>query len=488
MMPLVVVENTRRWSLDIPGVEVVPAREYLTDSRYSERRRVTVFNLCRAYGYQTLGYYVSLLAAARGHRPLPSPATIQGLHISPLIRLVSEELDPLIQRSLAPLKSESFDLSVYFGRNVAKRYDRLSQLLFNEFPAPFLRATFNLDGRWRLHNVRVIPTSEIPETHRDFVIEQAQAFLARPLRVPSRKTYRYDLAILYDPNAADSPSNDGAIRKFVRAARRTGMDATLIGPSDYGRIAEFDALFIRVTTLVDHYTYRFARRAAAQGMIVIDDPESIVRCTNKVYQAELFSRHEIPSPRSMVVHEGNVDEVVKSVGLPCVLKLPDSSFSQGVVKIETQRELIRQLDAFFETSDLLIAQEYTPSSFDWRIGVLDGRALYACQYHMVPGHWQIVAADARWGRRWGKVVTMPLEDVPPRIVRLATRSASLFGKGLYGVDIKAVDRRVMVTEVNDNPNIDAGYEDRVLKDRLYRDIVQYFRDRLDARGQMTGSR
>jgi len=62
---LLVVESTKRWPLHIPGVEVVPARTYLTDARFAERRGVAVYNLCRTYGYQTLGYYVSLLAAAR---------------------------------------------------------------------------------------------------------------------------------------------------------------------------------------------------------------------------------------------------------------------------------------------------------------------------------------------------------------------------------------------------------------------------------------
>ena len=41
---------------------------------------------------------------------------------------------------------------------------------------------------------------------------------------------------------------------------------------DLGRLAEFDALFIRETTAIDNHTYRFARRATQEGMPVIDDP------------------------------------------------------------------------------------------------------------------------------------------------------------------------------------------------------------------------
>ena len=60
-------------------------------------RGAKVFNLCRSYRYQSLGYYVSLLAAARGHRPLPGVTAMQDLKSHHIIRHVSDELDRLIQ-------------------------------------------------------------------------------------------------------------------------------------------------------------------------------------------------------------------------------------------------------------------------------------------------------------------------------------------------------------------------------------------------------
>jgi len=71
---LLVMNNPRDWPLKMRGVEIVPARAYLAESRFSELRGVRVFNLCRSYRYQSIGYYVSLLAAARGHRPLAADA------------------------------------------------------------------------------------------------------------------------------------------------------------------------------------------------------------------------------------------------------------------------------------------------------------------------------------------------------------------------------------------------------------------------------
>ena len=273
----------------------------------------------------------------------------------------------------------------------------------------------------------------------------------------------------------------------MKAAARQGIDCTLITPDDYGRLAEFDALFLRETTRVDHHTYRFATRAVAEGLVVIDEPEAIIRATNKVYQAELFHRNGIPSPRTFVVHEANRDELVERVGLPLVLKKPDGAFSVGVVKASTEEEVAERLDALLAESELVVAQEFTPSEFDWRIGVLDRRPLYAARYHMAKGHWQIVQ-DGERVRTYGKVEAVRFEDVPQLVLDTALRAASLFGDGLYGVDLKEIDGRVVVMEVNDNPNLDAGYEDAVFKDNIYDELARWFRVRLDRRGSERGGR
>jgi len=488
---LIVVENPKRWPFDVDGAEVVAARSYLVEPRFAAMRRAAVYNMCRRLGYQTVGYYVSLLAAARGHRPLPSVATVQALSQSPLVRIAAadEDLDWEIQHALGRLRSDEFRLSIYFGRNIARRYDGLCRALFNQFPAPFLFARFlRTDDKWRLAGIRLGATSEIPEKHRDFVLDRANKYFSRPAGPPRKtRSFQYDLAVLWSENDPTAPSDERAIKRFVRAAARQDIDVKTIGPDDYGRLAEFDALFLRETTKVDHHTYRFATRAVAEGLVVIDEPEAIIRATNKVYQAELFLRNGIPSPRTFVVHEANREEVVERVGLPCVLKKPDGAFSIGVVKASTPEEVSERLGALLKESELVVAQEYAPSEFDWRIGVLDRRALFACRYHMAKGHWRIVQEVERQ-RRYGTVDAVPFEDVPQSVLDTALRAASLFGDGLYGVDLKEIDGRVMVMEVNDNPNLDAGYEDGVRKDAIYDEIAAWFRARLDRRGSDRGLR
>jgi len=484
MPVLIVVNNPSDWPLHISDVEVVAARAYLTDPTYSDMRKVKVFNLCRSYRYQSIGYYVSLLASARGHKPIPRVTTIQDTKSPTIIRSLSDDMDELIQKSLGHIQSQKFVLSIYFGRNVAKRYDALSSQLFKLFHAPFLRAQFVYKSAWEVQNIGFIAASEIPESHWTFVVEAAQEYFAgRRAYVPRRVVPRYDLAILNDPKEEeeDPPSNEAAVQRFIRAAEQKGMGVEVITKDDYAQLAEFDALFIRQTTRVNHYTYRFARRAAAEGIVVIDDPESILKCANKVYLAELLSRHKLPMPKTLIVHKDNVDSVGTELGFPCVLKQPDSWFSRGVVRVESEAQLKEQVEAMLGQSELIIAQEFVPTDYDWRIGIFDRKPLYACKYFMARNHWQIVKRETGGRSRHGKVEAVPVGYVPKFVVGAALKAANLIGDGLYGVDLKQVGRQCYIVEVNDNPNLDAGYEDAVLKDELYDRIMEGFLKRIERR-------
>jgi glutathione synthase/RimK-type ligase-like ATP-grasp enzyme len=480
---LLVVNNPDRWPLHLPEVEVVAARTYLTDPRCSTLRNCKVYNLCRSYRYQSLGYYVSLLAEARGHKPMPRISTIQDIRFQSLTRAFSGDLDELIQKSLSHLQPDDFTLSVYFSRNVARRYDRLSRQLFNLFPVPLLRAQFHRDEEeWEIKSLNPISTNEIPEAHREMVLDLAKDFFTKGRAHPTRKSPpRFSLAILADRDDSTPPSDAKALEKFAAAGERLSFSVELLEKDDYGRVAEFDALFIRSTTAVNNYTYRFARRAEAEGLVVIDDPESIVKCTNKVFLAELLARHRISTPRTEIIHRDNVEEVPKRLGFPLILKQPDSSFSQGVMKMESEGAYLEAVEALLEKSDLLIAQEFLRTEFDWRIGILDQRPLYACQYFMARNHWQIYNNLETGDAHTGDFKTVPIEMAPQRVVQTALRAANFIGNGFYGVDLKEIKGRCCVIEVNDNPSIDHGVEDKMLRNFLYERVIEVFLRRLEAR-------
>jgi glutathione synthase/RimK-type ligase-like ATP-grasp enzyme len=100
---------------------------------------------------------------------------------------------------------------------------------------------------------------------------------------------------------------------------------------------------------------------------------------------------------------------------------------------------------------------------------------------MARGHWQIIQHRMSGSPRAGGFETVPINSVPSRVRKLALKAASLVGKGLYGVDIKVVNDQPIIIEINDNPSLEHGVEDKILGNELYRIILREFVDRLNAR-------
>jgi glutathione synthase/RimK-type ligase-like ATP-grasp enzyme len=483
MRKLIIVNNPKEWNFSIENVEVVAAKNYLLDAEFASARQLQIFNLCRRYSYQSTGYYVSLLAEARGHRAIPSVTTMNDFKSRNIVRSISGDIDELIQKSLKHLKGPEFTLSIYFGRNISERYDKLARALYNLFQSPLLRAHFlhNSQGEWLLDHIQPIPFQMISEEHKPYVEDFAKTYFAQK-RFPAgrQQRYDYDLAILVNPDEPDPPSNKKALQHFREAAEALDFSVDFISRDDYSRLSEYDALFIRETTRVNHHTYLFARKAQSEGLVVLDDPESILRCTNKVYLAELLNRAKVRTPRTHIVHKEYRPDLAAILGLPLVLKKPDGSFSKGVRKCSTQQELEEVLEQMFEESDLLLAQDFMPTDFDWRIGILNGKVLFACRYFMAKGHWQIYNWAAQQDDKIGPYDCVPLSKVPSFVIHTALKAAHQIGDGLYGVDIKELDGKAYVIEVNDNPNVDDGIEDQLLGPELYLSIMRTFKERLEA--------
>ena len=297
-----------------------------------------------------------------------------------------------------------------------------------------------------------------------------------------RRKFRYDLAMLADANESMPPSNKRALKSFVEAGAELGIEVDTITRNDYARLAEYDALFIRATTALDNHTYRFANRAEKEDMVVIDDPSSILKCTNKIYLHDLLKSRKLATPRTEILYRDEpkkLADLPDRLGFPIVLKIPDGSFSRGIVKVENAEQLKKAADDLFQHTALVLAQEFMFTEFDWRIGVLNREPLYACKYFMSRGHWQIYNHGAKGTAKSGGFETLPVRSAPGDVLKLALKATAPIGDGLYGVDLKQAGDRLVVIEVNDNPSIDAGVEDAYLGEDLYRRIMGEFLRRME---------
>lgn len=477
MPKLIVVENPESWQFRLDDVEVITPGNYIAGEHYQQTKGLKVLNLCKSYQYQSYGYYVSLLAEARHHKVLPGVTTIQDFRFPSILREDSQDFDNLIQQSFKNETGDRVEFNIYFGITQVETLNKLAKQLFQYIQAPSLRAVFGKRNKWILQSIKPLSIGEVPEADRVLLQRGLEQYLQRKREYrPDKK--KYDLAILVNPKEPNPPSDEKAIQRFIKAADQVGLYAELITRNDLDRLVQFDALFIRETTFVNHHTFRFAKKAQSLGLTVIDDPESILKCTNKVYLFELLNANKILTPKSFVLSKENVKKLPEKLSYPFILKQPDGAFSKGVHKISSATEYKEVTSMMFKDSDLIIAQEYLPTPFDWRVGVLDGKPLYVCKYFMATEHWQIVNWNAQESSREGSVESISVDQAPAGLIRTALKATSLIGDSLYGVDMKEVDGKFYVIEINDNPNIDAGIEDKILKDKLYSTIMEVFLNKI----------
>jgi len=269
-----------------------------------------------------------------------------------------------------------------------------------------------------------------------------------------------------------------ALQCFKRTAEQMGHEFNFMFRSGLSEIPKYDAVFIRATTDPLYTAYVVSRTAWVLGLRVVDNPESIRICANKIHQYKLFEKYDVPHIPTLFLnkeefHHRQIEEIFELFGKPVVIKAPYTSFSRYVEKVSCETSFREVAKRFFRRSDYIVVQKFMPSRFDWRVGVLNGEVLYVCKYMMPKGKWKHgVKRRGKPSFMWGRTVTLKRDNAPQRLKETALKACSVIGKGLYGVDIKEINGDYVVVEVNDNPSIYKGQEDLRDKD-IYERIIKF---------------
>jgi glutathione synthase/RimK-type ligase-like ATP-grasp enzyme/gamma-glutamyl:cysteine ligase YbdK (ATP-grasp superfamily) len=516
---VLVVVSSERDAAGLPEGSVVSADRFLEGGGDLGTSGSVVVNLCRSCRYGSKGYYVSLLADARGQQAVPSVETLEGLADDyGLFRALNEvgiscvDADEMQARRRAAgarrngngdavyvraqpadegegtrafrpaEEGEVAETTAILGTSADPRFRQAALSVFREWPLPVMRIGFvREDDEWKVTGVDPVSLQRLRRGEREALaaaLADERLVLRRGTEAP-RELKRASIAVLFHDDDPFRPSTPETLDRLERVAARMNVFVHRIGMDDLDRLGEYDALFIRALTGVSEPSFPFALRAEALDMPVVDDSQSIIRCSNKVFLHELLCREGVATPRTLVLTSRTPwREIERGLGLPFVVKLPDGSFSAAVHRCGSQAEYRQVAGEMFRRSPLLIAQEWLPTEFDWRVTVLGGRLLFAARYYMARGHWQIRSAE-KGTERYGRVEAVPREQAPAGVAELAVRAARLIGNGLYGVDLKETPAGPVVIEINDNPNLDIGYEDAADGNVVYEDVVRYFLERIE---------
>lgn len=183
---VVLVESLSDWPSSFPDVHVVRATDYLDGGRYARRKAFRVINLCRSYKYQSVGYYCSLLAEARGHRVIPSVKTLQDLSRKSLYgydfdRFDADQRDKLA-RVAEQLGSNTLKLQCHFGSTRIPALQDFSRRLFEQFPCPLLELDVRVGERAALQNIRALTLRALTKQGRGDFAQAMEGFRSRRWR------------------------------------------------------------------------------------------------------------------------------------------------------------------------------------------------------------------------------------------------------------------------------------------------------------------
>lgn len=286
-----------------------------------------------------------------------------------------------------------------------------------------------------------------------------------------------NIAVFVERYTVNRSEEMAALMRFSHAAQKLGHRLDVLFRTDIYKIPQYDALFIRSLTDPMNSAYVAARIAEMHGLPVIDDPDSIIICCDKVNMYRRLQLAGVAIPETTFVNKSGISHeqgaaFLEQLGEPFVLKAPNSSFSLFVEKIHTPEEFVKVGKRFVRRSDRLIAQKFVKSEFDWRVGVLAGEPLYVCQYIIPKRRWKILTYTEGGRVIEGDVKGFRLDEVDAGLLETAVSAANAVGNGLYGIDIKQVGDQFVVIEVNDNPTIAAGEEDAKAP-KIYEKILEH---------------
>jgi glutathione synthase/RimK-type ligase-like ATP-grasp enzyme len=218
-----------------------------------------------------------------------------------------------------------------------------------------------------------------------------------------------------------------------------------------------------------------ARMASFHGIPVIDDPESIQICSDKINMYSHLIRKGVSLPKTVFLPKQDltvecVTRLFDELGSPLIVKEPSTSFSLRVEKVTDIAGFFKVARRFIRLSDWIVVQQFVESKYDWRVGVLNGKLLYVCKY-TIPSVTFKIQASVNGHVVYCGVESVPEQDVPPHIIRTGLDAADAIGRGLYGVDIKNSNGDACVIEVNDNPSLESGEDEHY--PQVYEQIVDH---------------
>lgn len=181
----------------------------------------------------------------------------------------------------------------------------------------------------------------------------------------------------------------------------------------------------------------------AGGVKVINPPDLVANCGDKIKTSLLLASHNIPTPKTIVaLTSATALDAIETIGYPVVLKPAIGSWGRLLAKINDRdsAEAVLEHKATLGSyhHDVYYIQEYIEKpGRDIRVVVVGKKAIAAM--YRTSEHWITNAA------RSGEPEPCPLT---PELLDIVDKVTAVLGEGLLGIDLFEHQGKLCIGEVN----------------------------------------
>lgn len=215
-----------------------------------------------------------------------------------------------------------------------------------------------------------------------------------------------------------------------------------------GELGIYDAVIPRIGASITAYGTAVLRQFEMMNTMALNSSVAISRSRDKLRAMQLLSRHGIGLPITGYAHSTHdVPDLITMVGgAPLVVKLLEGTQGIGVVLCETQKAAESVIEAFIQTNNNILVQEYIreANGADIRCLVVNGKVVAAMRRQAQPGEFRSNL------HRGG---TAEAIKITPEERATAVQAAKIMGLDVAGGDILRSARGPLVLEVNSSPGL-----------------------------------
>ena len=189
------------------------------------------------------------------------------------------------------------------------------------------------------------------------------------------------------------------------------------------------------------------------GVPLLNNSHSIEVTKDKLYAAQFFAEHHLPTPKTMLIkHPANPTAVEEIIGFPCVVKIFAGSYGKGVYLCHNRQEFQDFIEFAhgIKEDEAIIVQEYINSrpGEDVRVLVVGGKVLGAMKRSSKDGSFKANITRGGVGENY---------PINSRIEEIALKTCCALGLDVAGVDLLFDKDDYKICEANSAPGF-KGFE------------------------------